>query len=256
MDERSLRSCRILIVDDQVSSICLLVNILGRMGYHHIRSLTEPAKIFDELAAHPADLIVLDLCMPLFDGVQVMEQLKNAGAPLSDIPILVVTGDASPFNKRRALAAGATDLLQKPFDSSELMMRIRNLLQARLLRQELNNYALMLERMVDERTRELDAALTELRATQLQVVQQERLRAFSEMASGIVHDFNNALMSVTGYTELLLTGRRASFFRLSTPRGVTRRESWKGLGNSTGRAGSRTCSTRSMQTSWLKRSLR
>jgi C4-dicarboxylate-specific signal transduction histidine kinase len=62
----------------------------------------------------------------------------------------------------------------------------------------------MLEQQVRERTARLEAALTELRSTQEQVVKQERLRALGMMAGGIAHDFNNALTMVLGYGELLL----------------------------------------------------
>jgi signal transduction histidine kinase len=55
-----------------------------------------------------------------------------------------------------------------------------------------------------ERTADLNEALAELKQSQRQVVQQERFRAFGEMAGGVVHDFNNALMSIIGYSSLLL----------------------------------------------------
>src|SRR5206468_2191251 len=70
--------------------------------------------------------------------------------------------------------------------------------------QQIQNQNQLLEERVAARTAELQQALAELKATQHQVVQQERLRAFGEMAGGVVHDFNNALMSVIGYSELLL----------------------------------------------------
>jgi len=58
---------------------------------------------------------------------------------------------------------------------------------------------------VKERTVELERALAELRDTQRQVIQQERLRALGQMASGVAHDFNNALAKIVGFNELLLT---------------------------------------------------
>jgi signal transduction histidine kinase/CheY-like chemotaxis protein len=76
-------------------------------------------------------------------------------------------------------------------------MRIRNLLQIRFLHLQLRAQNETLELKVEERTREL-------RGSQQQIVVQERLRAFGEMAGGIVHDFNNALMSIVGFSEILL----------------------------------------------------
>ncbi|MBI3316467.1 MAG: HAMP domain-containing histidine kinase [Candidatus Omnitrophica bacterium] len=65
------------------------------------------------------------------------------------------------------------------------------------------------EKKISERTQQLEKALEELRKTQYQLVQQERLRALGQMASGIVHDFNNALSPILGYSELLLKDPQA-----------------------------------------------
>jgi signal transduction histidine kinase len=83
-------------------------------------------------------------------------------------------------------------------------MRIRNLLRTRLLHLEHEQQNTILEQKVSERTAELTSALSELKQTQNQIVQQERLRAFGEMAGGVVHDFNNSLTSIIGYSDLLL----------------------------------------------------
>jgi signal transduction histidine kinase len=138
------------------------------------------------------------------DGFQVMQQLGTIISADNWLPILVLTADATAKTKSRALAGGATDFLHKPFDASEIFMRIRNLLQARHFREQLRNQNESLEDQVAKRTEELADALAQLQATQGRVVQQERLHAFSEMAGGVVHDFNNALMAVVGYSEILL----------------------------------------------------
>ena len=135
--------------------------------------------------------------MPHLDGFAIMHQLAQIIPHDTFLPVLVLTADATGETKRKALSAGASDLITKPFNSSEVFMRIRNLLQIRFLHLELQAQNQTLEAKVEDRTREL-------RESQHQVVAQERLRAFGEMAGGIVHDFNNALMSVIGYSEMLL----------------------------------------------------
>lgn len=188
---------RLLIVDDSVANISLLQNLLGRLGFSQIDAITDSRETFARVELLQPDLIVLDLNMPHLDGFAVMQQLSKVISRETFLPVLVLTADATAETKRRALSAGATDLLTKPFNSSELFMRIRNLLQIRFLHLQLSAHNQTLETKVAEATREL-------RESQQQIVAQERLRAFGEMAGGIVHDFNNALMSVIGYSEMLL----------------------------------------------------
>lgn len=208
MNEATLKEARILMVDDDVSSTCLMTNFLNRIGYSQLQSLNDSTLTFDAIESFSPDLILLDLTMPGLSGFEILNALR-ADRRNEQIPVLVLTGDPSSKNKRRALAAGATDLLVKPFDPSEVSMRIRNLLHAHFLRLEIQEQNRLLEERVRERTAELERALTDLQTAQRQAVQQERLSAFGEMAGGVVHDFSNALMSVIGYSEMLLTNASA-----------------------------------------------
>ena len=209
MNETALKEARILMVDDDVSSTCLMTNFLHRIGYSRLESVNDSTLAFEKVESFSPDLILLDLAMPNIDGFQVLERLRADRAGEDQIPVLVLTGDPTAKAKRRALAAGATDLLAKPFDTSEVSMRIRNLLRTRFLWLEIQEQNRLLEARVHERTAELESALTGLQAAQRKLVQQERLSAFGEMAGGVVHDFSNALMSVIGYSEMLITSSTA-----------------------------------------------
>jgi signal transduction histidine kinase len=208
MNEATLKEAHILMVDDEVSSTCLMTNFLNRIGYTQLQSINDSTRVFETIESFAPDLILLDLAMPKLNGFEILNALR-ADRQNEQIPVLVLTGDPSAKNKRRALAAGATDLLVKPFDPSEVSMRIRNLLQARFLRLEIQEQNRLLEERVGERTRELESALSDLQTAQRQLVQQERLSAFGEMAGGVVHDFSNALMSIIGYSEMLITNATA-----------------------------------------------
>lgn len=209
MNEATLKEAHILMVDDDVASTCLMTNFLNRIGYSRLESINDSTRTFEMIETFMPDLILLDLAMPRINGFQVLEGLRANRQTEDQIPVLVLTGDATAENKRRALVAGATDLLAKPFDPSEVSMRIRNLLQARFLRLEIQEQNRLLEERVRERTSQLEGALESLQTAQRQLVQQERLSAFGEMAGGVVHDFSNALMSVIGYSEMLLSNPAA-----------------------------------------------
>jgi putative two-component system response regulator len=124
---------RILVVDDERVNVVLLERILQQAGYMNVRSTTDSAQaaaLYDEFEP---DLILLDLHMPGLDGFAVMEQLDGRIQDDSFLPILILTADIRPEIKRRALSAGAKDFVTKPFDRTEVLLRIQNLLETRFL---------------------------------------------------------------------------------------------------------------------------
>lgn len=204
IDDKTLTDARILLVDDDVAMLCLLENVLQRLRFKNLRKLADSRRILAEFDAYLPDLVISDIEMPHVDGIQLVELLRKHLPKDYCLPILVLTGSSNPQHKRRALHAGATDLMLKPFDSAEIQMRIRNLLSTRFQHLQIETHTRELEGKVRERTGELEHALAGLRDSQRQVIQQERFSAFGEMAGGVVHDFNNTLMSIIGYSELLL----------------------------------------------------
>ncbi len=204
MPQPLLNKARVLIVDDEPSNIRLLERVLEMFGCAAVKSTTDSRTALALYFEFRPDLVLLDLHMPHLDGFAVIEQLKAAVDPEDYLPILVLTADVTIDTKRRALAAGAKDLVTKPLDNFEVVLRINNLLENRFLHLELQKQNLGLEELVRERTARLEELLAELRSTQEHVVKQERLSALGMMAGGIAHDFNNALTMVLGYGELLL----------------------------------------------------
>jgi putative two-component system response regulator len=124
---------RILVVDDERVNVVLLERILEQDGYTNVKSTTDAhqaAILYDEFEP---DLVLLDLHMPGLDGFAVMEQLAGRISSDSFLPILILTADIRPEIKRRALSAGAKDFVTKPFDRTEVLLRIQNLLETRFL---------------------------------------------------------------------------------------------------------------------------
>ena len=148
------KNARFLIVDDQEQNIVLLEKMLKLEGYSGIVSTTNPRQVAQLYVQQPFDIILLDIGMPDFDGFQVMQQLQLLKQD-SYLPILVLTAQNDPDLRLRALNSGAKDFITKPFDRVEVMMRIRNMLEVRLMHNQIRDQNTILEERVRERTQEL-----------------------------------------------------------------------------------------------------
>lgn len=133
MNMSDLLAMRILIVDDQIDNVQLLEKMLAHEGFSNVISTTQASRTFDLVTAFDPDLVLLDLMMPDCDGYAVLEQLARRAAGDGFRPVMVLTADATPEAKHRALSLGAKDFLTKPFDVIETVLRICNLLETRLL---------------------------------------------------------------------------------------------------------------------------
>ena len=132
----------ILIVDDQETDILLLEQMLRGAGYTRITRTMDPRAVCALHRDNHYDLIVLDLQMPGMDGFEVMEGLKVVETH-GYLSVLAVT--AQPAHKLRALQGGAKDFVSKPFDLAELLMRVHNMLEVRLLHEAARTHGEMLE---------------------------------------------------------------------------------------------------------------
>ena len=160
-DEIPLHAARILVVDDEPANVQLLKRALEQQGYENVHGTTDPRQVPSLLTEFQPDLVLLDLLMPELDGFEVLELIKVLVPAGNYLPVLVLTADVTGETKRRALTAGATDFLTKPFDLSEVVLRIRNMLQTRWLHVQLQAQKQLLEDRVRSRTRELEEAYIE-----------------------------------------------------------------------------------------------
>jgi putative two-component system response regulator len=161
MRDKKLGSARILVVDDEQAYVQLLQRFLESVGYRNVRTTTDPREVAGIFDAFEPDLILLDLRMPDMDGIEVMKQLHPRTSEFY-LPILVLTGDITEDAKRRSLSGGAKDFLNKPFDLTEVRLRIENLLETRFLHLELREQNEILEERVRERTKELEEVRLEI----------------------------------------------------------------------------------------------
>jgi PAS domain S-box-containing protein len=174
ISEHEILNARILIVDDQKSNVQLLEQVLGEADYQCIASTMDPFAVCELHRKTHYDLILLDLQMPGMDGFQVMEGLKGIETD-GYLPVLVIT--AQPGHKVRALAAGARDFVEKPFDLIEVQTRIHNMLEVRLLYRKLESYNKVLENYNQMLGQTVLARTAEL------TVSEARFRRLTELSS-------------------------------------------------------------------------
>ena len=111
---------RVLVVDDEPQILRALAINLRARGYD-VRTAGSGADALAAAAAHPPELVVLDLGLPDMDGTEVIAGLRG----WTSVPVLVLSGRSDSSDKVEALDAGADDYVTKPFGMDELLARLR-----------------------------------------------------------------------------------------------------------------------------------
>ncbi len=153
---------KVLIVDDQEYNVSLLERILMRAGFKQMYSTMDPQQVEQMLAEVEPDIVLLDFHMPGLDGLQVLSLIREQCGADNYLPVLMLTADLTPETKQQVLQAGVNDFLTKPFDRTEVILRINNLLKTRQLHLQLQQQKSTLEQRVLERTAELQKAKLEI----------------------------------------------------------------------------------------------
>ena len=146
---------RILIVDDEPSNCTLLESILTAEGMT-VTCVDDGELALKSIGESPPDLVLLDVIMPGLNGYEIAAAIKSSESTKS-IPVIMVTGLDDRSSRMAALAAGAEEVLVKPVDRLELMMRVRNLLRLKSYSDRHDDYSQMLETQVASRTTDLQA---------------------------------------------------------------------------------------------------
>jgi signal transduction histidine kinase len=169
----------ILIADDEPDMLRFLKTQLQRDC--QILEAVDGNQAVEKALQFMPDMILLDMMMPEKDGLQVCRELRGK-TPTERIPIVLLTARADEETKLAALEAGASDFLTKPFSTTELAVRIRNLIESRAF-----------ERKLSRQNQILEATLQQLKDTETQLVQTEKLASLGRMSAGIIHEINNPL---------------------------------------------------------------
>ncbi len=148
---------KIVVIDDEPANVALLEMMLAEGGYSRVKTVTDSRLAMETCIRFEPDLVLLDLMMPHVDGFAILEGLR-AAAGEAFLPVIILTADATETTKLRALRAGATDFLLKPFDQLEVLLRMSNLLETRRLHLQLDMQLAAYADAVRERTSELREA--------------------------------------------------------------------------------------------------
>lgn len=154
---------RVLVIDDDAASLRLVERILSISGFPQPALVCDARNLAQVCANLSFDVVLLDLSMPHVDGWEVMKLLDAQYGDHSP-PVIVVTAEARRSTQVKALSLGASDFITKPFDVSELLVRIRKHARAYRARRMLDEQRSVLETIVQQRT-------LEVRQSRLEVVQ-------------------------------------------------------------------------------------
>lgn len=143
----------ILCVDDEQANRTLYHALLTKVGFDVILA-ESGAEALDKLASADVDLVITDVMMPRMDGIEFCRRIKD-GTQTRHLPVLVVTAVTDRETRVRGLAAGANDFLTKPIDTTEMLVRIDNLLKIKEYSDFLHKHNILLSKKVAEKTKEL-----------------------------------------------------------------------------------------------------
>ncbi|MEM9926990.1 MAG: response regulator [Cyanobacteria bacterium P01_D01_bin.50] len=178
----------ILVVDDTPDNLRLLSAMLTTQGYEVRKALTGKMALNACESLQP-NLILLDINMPEMNGYEVCKKLK-ADKKTAEVPVIFISALDDVLDKVKAFDVGGADYISKPFHAAEVISRIENQINLRSLQVNLHQKNILLQKTLEE-----------LKAVQVQQIQNEKMFALGHLVAGIAHEVNNPVSFIYGNLE-------------------------------------------------------
>ena len=190
---------KILIVDDTPANLAVITETLSSHSYP-TAAVTSGERALQWLETFEANLILLDVQMPGMDGFETCQKIKD-NASTTDIPIIFITALSNIDSIAKGFSLGAVDYIIKPFQDSELLARVNTHLRLQHLNQSLEQQVAKRTTQIESMMRQLEEVISQLKSSQLQLIQQEKMSALGNLVAGVAHEINNPLGFVRGNVE-------------------------------------------------------
>ena len=158
----------VLLCDDELMNRKVASKILNKEGFSVVEAQNGKEAI-DVLKTNKIDLILMDLMMPVMDGFEATEIIKNDDE-FSTIPLIIISALSDKEAITRGLELGADEYLTKPFDITEFRLRIKNAIKIGIYQNMLKDHKALLEAQVKEKTKELQNALIEVQNSEKDII--------------------------------------------------------------------------------------
>ncbi len=155
--EAGIKSAKIMIIDDEQLVIRVVRRFLSSEGYSNFLTVTDSRQALERIHSFQPDIVLLDIMMPHMSGIDLLK-LRQQDNSIKHIPFIILSANSEKTIKREALKLGATDFLAKPVDAVDLVLRVQNSLVIKQHQDHLTEYAVELEKKVQQRTRQIDAS--------------------------------------------------------------------------------------------------
>ena len=195
---------KILVVDDTPTNLEVITDILFSQGYI-VATVTTGAQALRWLNDNVATIILLDIQMPGMSGFEICQKIK-ANPKTATIPVIFITARSDIESIAQAFSLGAVDYISKPFQEPELLARVRTHLKLQQINQALEHQVAERTVALEHTMTQLQNALAQLKASQLQLIQQEKMSALGNLVAGIAHEVNNPVGFLQGNIQELKQG--------------------------------------------------